>query len=166
MSKFSPANLAPAKYALNVIVKLSFLFVFLISISSCSVPGMLDPDNYGRNHEVYAVDFNPKDLSSFSLSKMNEGNWSEMGKFKNNQEAQFQIILEGNFLIVQANEKSMDVPTYQTWLNYARQQLGYTVESEYDIFSTIEDGWIYEINLKTHPFVEGNVHRLLMYERK
>ncbi len=166
MLKFATANLAPSKLVSYILLKLSFLFLMLISFSSCSVPGMLNPDSYGRNHEVYAVDFNPKDLGSFNLYKMNEGDWSELGKSKNNQDAKFQIILEGDFLIVKANDKSMDVPTYQTWLNYARQQLGYTEESEYDIFSTVEDGWIYEIDLKKHPFVDGNMHRLLMYERK
>jgi len=166
MFNLIPSHLALAKYSPKFLIKSSFLVLILISFSSCSAPGMLNPDSYGRNHEVYAVDFNPKDLSSFSLYKMNEGNWSDMGKYKNNHDAKFQITLEGDFLTVQANEKAMDVPTYQTWLNYARQQLGYTQESEYDIFSTVENGWIYEINLKTHPFVEGNMHRLLMYEIK
>jgi hypothetical protein len=89
-----------------------------------------------------------------------------MGKIKNNPDAKFQITLEGDFLIVQANDKLMDVPTYQTWLNYARQQLGYTEDSEYDVFNTVEEGWIYEIDLKKFPLVEGNMHRLLMYERR
>ncbi len=63
-----------------------------------------------------------------------------MGKIKNNPGAKFKITLEGDFLIVQANDESMDVPRYQTWLNYARQELGYTEESQYDVFNTVEEG--------------------------
>jgi len=166
MPIISPPNLVSPKFVFNFFSKTLFLFLLLIAFTSCSVPGMLDSDNYGRNHNVFAVDFNPKDLNSISLSQMNEGNWKDMGKFKNNTSAKFQITLEGNFLIVQANEKSMDVPSYQTWMNYARQQLGYTEDSEYDVFKTIEEGWVYEIDLKKFPLIEGNSHRLLMYERR
>ena len=59
----------------------------------------------------------------------------------------------------------MDVPTYQTWIDYARQELGYTVQDEYDIFTTIEEGFIYEIDLQEHPLIEGEQHRILMYEQ-
>lgn len=166
MFNFIPSSLAQSKYFLNLLVKSVFLILFFISFSSCSVPGMLNADNYGRNHNVYAVDFNPKDLNSITLYQMNEGDWADMGKIKNNPDAKFQITLEGDFLIVQANDKLMDVPTYQTWINYARQQLGYTEESEYDVFTTVEEGWIYEIDLKKFPLIEGNSHRLLMYERR
>ncbi|WP_026838780.1 hypothetical protein [Gillisia sp. JM1] len=166
MFKLSAANLAPTKLANLSLVKFTLIVISIFSLSSCSVPGMLDSDNYGRNHNVYAVDFNPKDLNSISLYEMNEGDWADMGKIKNNPDAKFQITLEADFLIVQANDKLMDVPTYQTWLNYARQQLGYTEDSEYDVFNTVEEGWIYEIDLEKFPLVEGNMHRLLMYERK
>ncbi|WP_034925676.1 hypothetical protein [Gillisia sp. CAL575] len=166
MLKHSAANLAPTKYANFYLIKFILITFIFISLSSCSVPGMLDSDNYGRNHNVYAVDFNPNDLNSISLFQMNEGDWEDIGKVKNNPTAKFQISILNNFLIVKANEKSMDVPTYQTWMNYARQQLGYTEESEYDVFSTVEEGWIYEIDLKKFPLIEGNSHRLLMYERK
>lgn len=166
MLKHSAANLVPTKLAYSSLVKFVLILLSVISLSSCSVPGMLDADNYGRNHNVYAVDFNPKDLNSITMYKMDEGNWSDMGKIKNSSTAKFQITIEGDFLTVQANEKVMDVPTYQTWLNYARQQLGYTVDSEYDVFDTVEDGWIYEIDLKKFPLIEGNTHRLLMYERR
>lgn len=166
MFKLSAANLAPTKLANLSLVKFTLIVISIFSLSSCSVPGMLDSDNYGRNHNVYAVDFNPKDLNSITLYEMNEGDWADMGKIKNNPDAKFQITLEDDFLIVQANDKLMDVPTYQTWLNYARQQLGYTEDSEYDVFNTVEEGWIYEIDLKKFPLVEGNMHRLLMYERR
>ncbi|WP_155807165.1 hypothetical protein [Gillisia marina] len=112
------------------------------------------------------MDFNPKDLNSITLFEMDEGNWLDIGKIKNNTNAKFQITIEGDFLIVQANDKVMDVPTYQTWLNYARKYLGYTVDSEYDVFNIVDDGWIYEIDLKKFPLIEGNNHRLLMYERR
>lgn len=166
MINFNITKLAPTKLAGFLSSKLLIILLSVFIFTSCSVPGMLDSDNYGRNHEVYAVDFNPKDLNSLSLYKMNEGDWANMGKVKNNTSAKFQIEIQGDFLIVQANHKGMDVPTYQTWLNYAMKQLGYTVDSEYDIFNTIEDGWIYEIDLKKFPLIEGNSHRLLMYERK
>ncbi|TVZ27746.1 hypothetical protein JM83_2806 [Gillisia sp. Hel_I_86] len=167
MLKLSDANLGlPKLFTPSSFVKFILISFSFFLITSCSVPGMLDADNYGRNHTVYAVDFNPKDLNSFALYKMDEGNWDDMGKFKNNATAKFQISLEGDFLTVQANEKVMDVPTYQTWLNYARQELGYTEESEYDVFNTVEDGWIYEIDLKKFPLIEGDSHRLLMYERR
>lgn len=160
------SNLIPIKLAHFFTAKISLIILSVFTFTSCSVPGMLDADNYSRNHEVYAVDFNPKDLNSINLYKMKEGDWSNMGKVKNNTTAKFQIEIQGDFLIVQANENDMDVPTYQTWLNYARQQLGYNVDSEYDIFNTVEDGWIYEIDLKKFPLIDGNSHRLLMYERK
>lgn len=166
MLKLSAANLASTKLANLSLVKFTIVVFTIFSLSSCSVPGMLNPDTYGRNHNVYAVDFNPKDLSSISLFQMNEGDWADMGKLNNNSTAKFQIILEDDFLIVQANDKSMDVPTYQTWLNYARTQLGYTEDSEYDLFNTVDEGWIYEIDFKKFPLIEGNTHRLLMYERK
>ncbi len=166
MLKHSAANLVPTKLAYSSLVKFVLILLSVISLTSCSVPGMLDADNYSRNHTVYAVDFNPTDLNSITLYKMDEGDWSEMGKIKNSPTAKFQITIENNFLTVHANENVMDVPTYQTWLNYARKHLGYTVDSEYDVFDTVEDGWIYEIDLKKFPLVEGNNHRLLMYERR
>lgn len=166
MFNISITNLVPTKLVGNFSAKILLITISIFTFTSCSVPGMLNPDNYGRNHEVYAVDFNPKDLNSLSLYKMNEGDWTNMGKVKNNTTAKFQIEIQGDYLIVQANDKVMDVPTYQTWLNYAMKHLGYTVDSEYDIFNTVEDGWIYEIDLKKFPLIEGNSHRLLMYERK
>lgn len=154
------------KQALSSSKKYLVLLFVAVSLMSCSVPGMLDADSYGRNHNVYAVDFNPRDLSSIVLYKMNEGDWESLGKINNNPEAKFQITLDNNFLIVEANEKVMDVPTYQTWLNYARENLGYTEDSEYDVFTTVEEGWIYEIDLQKFPIIEGDSHRLLMYEKR
>jgi len=60
----------------------------------------------------------------------------------------------------------MDLPTYQTWLNYARQELGHTMDSEHDLFNTVEEGWIYEIDLDKFPLVNDDNHRILMYEFK
>ncbi|MCF4101438.1 hypothetical protein L1I30_07160 [Gillisia sp. M10.2A] len=143
---------------------ISILFLSIILLSSCTIPSMMNPDNYGRNHTVYAVDFNPKDLNSIILLKMDEGNWENMGKVKNNEDAKFSILIKHGYMTVQSNEKEMDIPTYQTWLNYARTQLGYTTESEYDIFDTVKKGWVYDVNLKKHPLVDGENHRILMYE--
>ena len=60
----------------------------------------------------------------------------------------------------------MDVPTYHTRLNYSMQQLAYTVDSENDIFNTVEDVRIYEIDPKKFSLIEWNSHLLLMYERR
>ena len=54
----------------------------------------------------------------------------------------------------------------KTWLDYARQELGYSVEDEYDIFTTIKEGYIYEIDLGKHLLIEDDEHRILMYEQK
>lgn len=142
------------------------LLILIISFTSCSVPGMMDADNYGRNHDVYAVDFDPQNLSSIVISKMKEGNWEDIGKVRNDIEARFNIAIDGKYMIVSSNSKKMDEPTYQTWLNHARQDLGMGVDDDYQIFSTVEDGWIYEIDLEKYPLIEGSSHRILMYEQK
>ncbi len=115
---------------------------------------------------MYAVDFDPENLSSISISKMDEGNWKESRKVKNKGTARFSISLENQYLIVQANKESMKLPTYQTWLNYALRELEYTMDSPYDVFDTVKEGWIYEINLEEFPLVEEDTHRILMYELK
>lgn len=140
--------------------------VILLSIGSCSVPALTNADNYGKNHEVFAVDFNPADLSQLKIAKMNEGNWVEIGSVKNSADARYNVEINGDYLIVTANDKAMDVPTYKTWLDYAMDELGYDVNAEYDIFETVEDGYIYEIDLNKHPLIDAKDHRLLMYERK
>lgn len=145
-------------------LKFSLFFLSLIAVTGCSLPGMVNPDSYGRDHQVYAVDFDPENLSSINISKMNEGNWDNIGKFSNDGNARFSITIVGNFLIVEANKASMDLPTYQTWLNYARAELGYTIDSEYDVFDTVAEGWIYEIDLTRFPLVNEDNHRILMYE--
>jgi len=127
---------------------------------------MMDSDNYGRDHDVFAVDFDPQNLSSIKIYKMNEGDWEDMGKVRNDEEARFNVEIDGKYMIVSSNSKKMDEPTYQTWLNHARQDLGMAVDDEYHIFSTIEDGWIYEIDLNEYPLLEGNSHRILMYEQR
>jgi cellulose biosynthesis protein BcsQ len=127
---------------------------------------MVNPDSYGREHQVYAVDFDPENLSSIIISKMDEGNWEDSDKVNNNENARFSISRENDYLIVQANKASMDLPTYQTWLNYALQELEYTMDSEYDVFDTVKEGWIYEIDLKRFPLVTDDTHRILMYELK
>jgi ABC-type Fe3+-citrate transport system substrate-binding protein len=162
MNKISLANYAP-KSNFSKFIPLLFL---LIAFTGCSVPGMMNPDSYGRQHQVYAVDFNPENLGSILISKMDEGTYKDSEKVINNVNARFSISLKDNYLIVQANKASMDLPTYQTWLNYAMQELGYTMDSEYDVFDTVEEGWIYEINLEQFPMVEGDTHRILMYELK
>ncbi|CAM4322058.1 hypothetical protein [Gillisia limnaea] len=145
-------------------LKFSLFFLSLIAFTGCSLPGMVNPDSYGRDHQTYAVDFDPKNLSSINISKMNEGNWENIGKVSNNGNSRFSITIENNYLIVEANKASMDLPTYQTWINYARQELGYTIDSEYDVFDTITEGWIYEIDLDKFPLVNEENHRILMYE--
>ena len=147
---------------------LTFISLLLLSLSftSCSAPSMLDPDNYGRNHDVFAVDFDPQNLSSITISKMDEGNWEDMGKVRNDEDARFNIEIDGKYMIVSSNSKKMDEPTYQTWLNHARQDLGMGMDDEYHIFSTIEAGWIYEIDLEEYPLLDGSTHRILMYEQK
>lgn len=162
MNKISLANYAP-KSNFSKFIPLLFL---LIAFTGCSVPGMMNPDSYGRQHQVYAVDFNPENLGNILISKMDEGTYKDSEKVINNVNARFSISLKDNYLIVQANKASMDLPTYQTWLNYAMQELGYTMDSEYDVFDTVEEGWIYEINLEQFPMVEGDTHRILMYELK
>jgi len=146
--------------------KFALFFFFLILFTSCSVPGMMNPDNYGRKHQVYAVDFDPNNLSSISISKMDEGTWEVSGKVNNNENARFSISVENNYLTVQANKASMDIPTYQTWLNYALKELDYKMDTEYDIFETVKEGWVYEINLDQFPIVEESTQRMLMYELK
>ncbi|MFO7719429.1 MAG: hypothetical protein R6W85_03185 [Gillisia sp.] len=145
-------------------LKFSLLFFSIIAFTSCSIPGLVNPDSYGRDHQVYAVDFEPENLSSINISKMNKGTWEDAGKVLNNQNARFSISIEANYLIVEANKAKMDLPTYQTWLNYARQQLGYTMDSEYDVFDTVKEGWIYEIDLDKFPLINEENHRILMYE--
>lgn len=146
---------------------LTILLISVISLSlgSCSM-GMTNPDSYQRNHNVYAVDFNPHNLNELQIYKMDEGDWVKYEKVKNGQDNRYTIDIENGFLTVISNQNKMDVPTYQTWLDYARQELGYSVEDEYDIFTTIEEGYIYEIDLEDHPLIEGSKHRILMYEQK
>lgn len=158
-------NLSLIRFTLSLKrLKLSLLFFSLISITSCSIPGMVNPDSYGRDHQVYAVDFDPENLSTINIFRMNEGNWENTGKIVNNKNARFNISIEDNYLIVEANKATMDLPTYQTWLNYARKELGYTMDSEYDVFDTVKEGWIYEIDLDKFPLVNEHNHRILMYE--
>lgn len=158
-------NLSLIRFTLSLKrLKLSLLFFSLISIASCSIPGMVNPDSYGRDHQVYAVDFDPENLSTINIFRMNEGNWENTGKIVNNKNARFNISIEDNYLIVEANKATMDLPTYQTWLNYARKELGYTMDSEYDVFDTVKEGWIYEIDLDKFPLVNEHNHRILMYE--
>lgn len=140
--------------------------VILVSLGSCSVPALTNADNYGKSHEVYAVDFNPNDLSQLDIKKMDEGTWVEIGTTKNSPNARYNVEINGDYLIVTTNKNPMDVPTYKTWLDYAMEELGYDVDDKYDIFETVEEGWIYEIDLKKHPLVSADEHRLLMYERK
>jgi len=162
MNKFSLVNCAlSSKFS-----KFPLLLFLLIAFTGCSIPGMVNPDSYGREHQVYAVDFDPENLSSIIISKMDEGNWEDSDKVNNNENARFSISRENDYLIVQANKESMDLPTYQTWLNYALQELEYTMDSEYDVFDTVQEGWIYEIDLKRFPLVTDDTHRILMYELK
>jgi len=162
MNKISLVNCAlTSKFS-----KFPLLLFLLITFTGCSIPGMVNPDSYGRQHQVYAVDFDPGNLSSINISKMDEGTWEVSDKVNNNENARFSISLENDYLIVQANKASMDLPTYQTWLNYALQELNYTMDSEYDVFDTVKEGWIYEINLKQFPLVAEGTHRILMYELK
>ncbi|MBO2545501.1 hypothetical protein J0871_13850 [Salegentibacter sp. BDJ18] len=140
------------------------IIILAISLGSCTA-GMTNPDSYTRNHVVYAVDFNPQNLSELQISKMDEGNWIDQKTSKNGKSARYTIEIEDDYLTVISNKNKMDVPTYQTWIDYARQELGYTVQDEYDIFTTIEEGFIYEIDLQEHPLIEGEQHRILMYEQ-
>jgi hypothetical protein len=143
------------------------LVIFAVGITaSCSVPAMTNPDSYQRKHEVYAVDFNPNNLNNIEISKMDEGDWIEMGQVKNGQNSKYTISIEDDHLIVTANDSPMDVPNYKTWINYAMQELGYTVSSPYDVFETVEEGWIYAIDLDEFPLVEAEEHRMIMYENK
>lgn len=148
----------------NILTSL-LITVISLSLGSCSM-GMTNPDSYTRNHEVYAVDFNPHNLKELQIYKMNEGDWVAYETVKKGQGDRYSIEVENGFLTVISHKNKMDVPTYQTWLDYARQELGYTVNDEYDIFTTIEEGYIYEIDLEAHPLIEGNKHRILMYEQK
>lgn len=149
----------------NKILTKLFIVVISLSVGSCSM-GMTNPDSYTRNHEVFAVDFNPHNLNQLQISKMDEGDWIAYETVKNGNSDRYSIEVENGFLTVISHKNKMDVPTYQTWLDYARQELGYSVEDEYDIFTTIEKGYIYEIDLEEHPLIEGNEHRILMYEQK
>lgn len=150
------------KSALILLITLSIPLLF----SSCSLAGLTNPDNYSRNHEVYAVDFNPHNLNQLKISKMDEGKWVDYEEVKNGKSKRFTLDVSGEYLTVTSHKNKMEVPTYQTWLDYAREHLGYTVEDEYDIFTTIEEGWIYEIDLAKHPLIETENHRILMYELK
>lgn len=141
-----------------------FIAILAVSLGSCTA-GMTNPDSYTRNHVVYAVDFNPHNLNELQISKMDEGKWIDHETSKNGKSARYTIEIENGFLTVISNKNKMDVPTYQTWIDYARQELGFTVQDEYDIFTTIEDGFIYEIDLEEHPLIEGEEHRILMYEQ-
>lgn len=148
-------------------IKLFIVLLSIVAFASCSAPGLTNPDNYKRNHDVFAVDFNPSDLSELNIYKMNEGNWETVATVKNGKSARYSINYDGDYLVVSSNQRKMDVPTYKTWLDYARAQLGYDVNSEYDVFDIVEEGWIYEIDLNKHPLVEGeDKHRILMYEIK
>ena len=115
---------------------------------------------------MYAVDFNPKALSSINIYRMDEGKWISAGKTKNNSDAPFSISIENNYLVVQANDKPMDEPTYETWIKYAEEYLGYDATSPDDVFNTVERNWIYEVDLTQHPLVDQETHRILMYEKK
>ncbi len=154
----------------NLPIKRNFLKKILIviisvSLGSCTA-GMTNPDSYQRNHEVFAVDFNPHNLNELKIYKMDEGDWIPFETTKNGNGERYSIEVDNDFLTVISHKNKMDVPTYQTWLNYAREQLGYRVQDEYDIFTTIEEGYIYEIDLQEHPLIEGEEHRILMYELK
>ena len=72
-------NLVPNKLASFFSTNILLISFSIFTFTSCSVSGMLNPDNYGRNHEVHAVDINSKDLNSTSLFKMNKGDWTNMG---------------------------------------------------------------------------------------
>jgi hypothetical protein len=148
----------------NILIKF-FIAIIAISLGSCTA-GMTNPDSYTRNYEVYAVDFNPHNLKELEIFKMDEGDWIKYETVKNGQSDRYSIEVENGFLTVISHQNKMDVPTYQTWLDYARQELGYSVQDDYDIFKTIEKGYIYEIDLEDHPLIEGNEHRILMYEQK
>jgi len=148
----------------NILIKL-FIAVIAISLGSCTA-GLTNPDSYQRNHEVFAVDFNPHNLQELEIYKMDEGDWIAYETVKNGQSERYSIEIKDGFLTVISHKSKMDVPTYQTWLDYARQELGYSVQDEYDIFTTIEEGYIYEIDLDEHPLIEGDEHRILMYEQK
>lgn len=141
------------------------LFCFSFFFGSCTLGGITNPDNYSRNHVVYAVDFKPTDLSYLKISKMNEGKWGLAKKVDNNEDERYSIKITSNHLTVTSKNK-MDLPLYQTWLDYARENLGYKVENEYDIFNTIEEGYIYEVNLGEYPLIDKEEHRILMYELK
>ncbi|SHF60596.1 hypothetical protein SAMN05444483_101752 [Salegentibacter echinorum] len=141
------------------------LFCFPLFFGSCTLGGITNPDNYSRNHVVYAVDFKPTDLSHFKISKMNEGKWVDVKKVANNEDERYSINITSDHLTVISKNK-MDLPLYQTWLDYARKNLGYKAESEYDIFNTIEEGYIYEVDLGEYPLIDKEEHRILMYEFK
>ncbi len=147
----------------QIIIKI-LIAMLAISLGSCT-GGMTNPDSYTRNHAVYAVDFNPHNLTELQISKMDEGKWVDYDTSKNGKSGRYTIEIENGFLTVISNKNKMDVPTYQTWLDYARQELGYTAQDEYDIFTVIEEGFIYEIDLEEHPLIEGEEHRILMYEQ-
>ena len=149
----------------NSIFKYFIIALLAISLGSCTA-GLTNPDSYQRNHDVYAVDFNPHNLTELEIFKMDEGDWVKYETVKNGQSDRYSIEVKDGFLTVISHKNKMDVPTYQTWLDYARQELGYTVHDEYDIFTTIEEGYIYEIDLEKHPLIEENEHRILMYEQK
>ena len=149
----------------NSVFKNFMIALLAISLGSCT-SGITNPDSYQRNHDVYAVDFNPHNLTELEIFKMDEGDWVKYETVKNGQSDRYSIEIKDGFLTVTSHKNKMDVPTYQTWLDYARQELGYTVQDEYDIFTTIEEGFIYEIDLDKHPLIEENEHRILMYEQK
>ncbi|WP_231563231.1 hypothetical protein [Salegentibacter sp. Hel_I_6] len=146
-------------------MKKILIVIISVSLGSCTA-GMTNPDSYQRNHEVFAVDFNPHNLNELKIYKMDEGDWIPFETTKNGNGERYSIEVDNDFLTVISHKNKMDVPTYQTWLNYAREQLGYRVQDEYDIFTTIEEGYIYEIDLQEHPLIEGEEHRILMYELK
>ncbi|MDT0644382.1 hypothetical protein RM553_16205 [Zunongwangia sp. F363] len=146
-----------------------FLFILLIlsTIISCSVPGMANKESYERNHTVYAVDFNPQNLNKIYIYKMEEGDWISIGEVKNGLNAKYSINIVDDHLTVTANQAPMEVPNYKTWLKYAIEELGYSSSSTYDVFETVEEGWIYTIDLKKFPLIEQEQeHRMLMYEIK
>ncbi|MDT0678223.1 hypothetical protein [Autumnicola musiva] len=127
---------------------------------------MTNKESYERNHNVYAVDFNPENLTRIDIYKMDEGDWISIGEVKNGQNSKFSISIVDDHLTVTANENPMDIPNYKTWLQYAMEDLGYTANSPYDVFETVEEGWIYSIDLEKFPLVEQEEHRMIMYELK
>ena len=98
-------------FKINILTILTII-VISISLGSCSM-GITNPDSYTRNHEVYAVDFNPHKLNELQIYKMNEGDWIAFESEKNGQSDRYSIEIENGFLTVISHKNKMDVPTYQ-----------------------------------------------------